>query len=316
MATDAVARESIFVLRQKIARIEGRVVERLETPSLAALPPRMVKAMHQPVLSTGVEAFDVALAGGLPMAGLIELHGAAVRDGAALAGFTLALMRLREKAGLTLSETPVLWLSTTEMAREAGRPYAPGLTTRFGLPSHRLLFIEAAKPIDILWAAEEAAATGVFSGMLLELRGSPGALDLLATRRLHRRALIAGHPLFLLRHAGSAQPTAAPLRLVITPEPASKRRTRAGPLAGSIGPPAFNVTVDKSRLSKKSNIILEWSDDAFHEKPAAHSGNLLSLPAGRAADAATARTVVALPRPADRSGVQSPREQHPARRGA
>ena len=36
MAVHAVARESIFALRQKIAKIEGRLVERLDGPAATA----------------------------------------------------------------------------------------------------------------------------------------------------------------------------------------------------------------------------------------------------------------------------------------
>lgn len=318
MASHAVARETVVALRQQIARIEGRLAERLGTAveGTASLPPRLAASIRQPVLPTGIAAFDAALGGGLPLAGLIELHGAAVRDGASTAGFALALTRLRDKSEPARATMPVLWIATAEMAHEAGRPYAPGIAARFGLSPERLIVIEARKLVDALWVAEEAANAGVFSSILAELRGSPAALDLVATRRLHRRALIAGHPLFLLRQAGIAQPTAAPLRLIVAPERASERRTLAGPLVGSIGPPAFRVSVDKSRFSKSSTIALEWIDDAFHEKPT-HSGAVVSEPSGGAVDTPAPRTVLAFPSaPSERSGVQPPREQHATRRGA
>lgn len=313
MASHAVARDTVVALRHKIAKIEGRLAERLEAP--AGIPPRL--AMRQPALPTGIAAFDAALGGGLPLAGLVELHGAAVRDGAGTAGFALALARLRDKAEPDRAGMPLLWIGTAEMFREAGRPYAPGLAVRFGLPPDRLLVAEAPRTVDALWIAEQAAVAGVFSSVLVELRGAPSVLDLTATRRLHRRALLAGRPLLLIRQSGIAQPTAAPLRLLVAPERAAERRTIGGALPGSIGPPAFRVTVDKSRASRISMFTLEWSNDAFQEKAdATHPGAVVPLPAGGTADAPALRTVVAFQRPGRRPGLQPPREQHAARRGA
>lgn len=320
MASHAVARETVVALRQQIARIEGRLAERMETPgdASATLPPRLAAAMRQPMLRSGIDTFDAALGGGLPLAGLVELHGAAMRESAVTAGFALALIRLRERAEPARAIMPVLWIATAETVREAGQPYAPGIASRFSLPAERLIVIQAPKLIDTLWVAEEAAHAGIFSSILIELRGSPPALDLVATRRLHRRALIAGHPLFLIRQSGLPQPTAAPLRMIVAPERASERRTSAGPLAGSIGPPVFQVSIDKSRLSKSTTITLEWADDAFHEKPSAtHSGIVVPATAGGAPDAPTARTVLAFPQAGNkRARLQPAREQYPARRGA
>src|SRR5690606_36579311 len=119
-----------------------------------------------------------------------------------------------------------------------------------------LLLAEAEKLADVLWIAEEAANLGSLAGILLEVRGSPRHLDLTATRRLHRRALAAGHPLFLLRQAGHAEPTAAALRLVVAPMSAAPRLTLSGPLDGSIGPPGFQVSIDKSRTSPPAAFTL------------------------------------------------------------
>jgi protein ImuA len=312
MAKPALAQETFFALRHAIARIEGRLPERLETPQTGDLRLRL------PVSPTGVERFDAALGGGLPQAGLVELHGQAVRDGGAVSGFALALARLtamRQK-----QRAPLLWIATTEMISETGRPYAPGLAGRFGLSPQDLIFAEAAKLTDVLWLAEEAANAGVFSSILVELRGSPAALDLTATRRLHRRTLIAGHPLFLLRQSGTAQPTAAPLRLLVRAGPATRRRTIAGPLTGSIGPPAFHVSIDKSRAAlAATSLMLEWTHDAFCEQAApAYPRALVPAPAGGARLAPALRPVVAFPyaRDAAAIAVQQPREQHAARRSA
>ena len=82
-----------------------------------------------------------------------------------------------------------------------------------------------------LWIAEEAARLSALGGGLLEVDGNPDRLDLTATRRLHRRAQAAGRPVLLLRQSALAEPTAAPVRLLVAPAPAAPRHTLAGPLA-------------------------------------------------------------------------------------
>ena len=106
------------------------------------------------------------------------------------------------------------------------------------------------------------------AAVILEIRGSPQRLDLTATRRLHARAQSAGRPVFLLRQAAEAEPTAAPVRLIVSSAPAAPRRTIAGPLAGSIGRPAFTVSIGKSRTALPGQFTLEWNPDehAFEER--------------------------------------------------
>lgn len=327
MATPARARETFVALRHAIAKIEGRLAERLDAPDCASgstsgdiglsLPPMMSARLRQPVLTTGVEAFDAALGGGMPLAGLVELHGEGVRDGGTTSGLALAFTQLLLEKRAD-PQAPLLWIATTEMTRESGRPYAPGLAARFGITAWNIILAEAAKPAQALWIAEEAANTGAFASILVEMRGAPSVLDLTATRRLHRRALLAGHPLFMLLHAGRQQPTAAPIRLCVAPVRSTQRRTLAGPLAGSIGPPAFAVTVAKSRTALAPSLfLLEWTENAFREHTT-HTRPLVSLPASRTAAASSLRTVVAFPRPGDAgpAGAEPARKQHPARRGA
>lgn len=326
MAKPALAQGIIFSLRHKIAKIEGVLPERLEAPGDRAdgLVSRRGGRPVAETFASGAARFDASLGGGLAAAGLTEIHGAATRDAGAASGFALAL------AGIAAGRTGVIiWIGTGEIFREAGRPYAPGLARRFGILPHNLLLAQAEKLVDALWIAEEAANLDALAAILLEVRGSAQALDLTATQRLHRRALAAGHPLFLLRHAGVREPTAAPVRLVVSPAPAGLRHTLAGELEGSIGPPAFRIAIDKSRTSPPAAFILEWNSEAraFAERdhvPAAHilaSENIGAL-AAHAADGAdfspALRQVVAFA-PAARdaaSGGEPSSGQHTAHRRA
>ncbi len=328
MATSAVAQEILFSLRRKIARIEGTLPERLVPP--AGVQPagetmvlrRHGVTVHQDLLRTGAEGLDKALGGGLPKAALTEIHGAQTRDAGAVAGFSLGL------AGLLLRNDaqpkfPVLWIGTHEIFREAGFPYAPGLHARFGIAPEDLIIAQAPKLTDAMWIAEEAASLKALSAVILEIRGNPQKLDLVATRRLHHRAQDAGRPVFLLRQAAQAEPTAAPLRLVVSPAPAAPRRTIAGPLPDSIGPPGFTVRIDKSRNALPGQFTLEWNADerSFEERRpdglgSENHGAVVSA-SFHGTDIAPAPGAVLAFKPAGSAAAsrhQPSRQQHPAHR--
>ncbi|WP_274626974.1 ImuA family protein [Arvimicrobium flavum] len=317
MANLAAAQELICTLRRKIAKIEGVLPEPLASPAKPGEETIVLRRQgrpEKPRVLTGAGRFDAAL-DGLPSAGLVELHGTVTRDSGAVAGFGLAL------AGLAAGHCglPLIWIATSEIFREAGRPYAPGLAERFGILPDRLLIAEAEKLADVLWIAEEAASLGSLAAILLEIRGNPRGLDLTATRRLHRRALAAGCPLFLLRQGASAEPTAAPVRLSVAPAASGLRHTLAGPLQGSIGPPAFRVAIDKSRIPVPSPFTLEWNRDtrAFEERDHDLAAkNIVAVAAAspdRADPAPPLRPLLAFPGAARHPapGGQPPRGQRP-----
>ncbi len=125
MARQAMARAHVCALRQEIARIEGTLPQPL--PGAAGR-----SAMYDPkagttdVLPTGAAGLDRALGGGVPAAGLTELHGAAGRDSGALAGFALALAS--RAAALSEGEPrPLLWIGVGQTHAELGFPHAPGI---------------------------------------------------------------------------------------------------------------------------------------------------------------------------------------------
>ncbi|MBB6409658.1 ImuA family protein [Mesorhizobium sangaii] len=334
MAMTAVARETVFALRRQIAKIEGTLPERLQAPAAAAPDARVdagpsidvtivrrgvAAALPDAFLPTGVERLDAALSGGLPKAALSEIHGIETRDAGAVAGFALSLtsLILKQTQGL-----PVLWIGTSEIFREAGFPYARGLHASFGIEPEQLLFSEAPKLVDALWVAEEAARMTALAAVILEIRGNPQRLDLTATRRLHARAQSAGRPVFLLRQAAEPEPTAAPVRLIVASAPAVPRDTIAGPLAGSIGRPAFTLTIGKSRTALPGQFTLEWNPDerAFDERRGEERAKnpvaVVSLSGGRKDPAAASGAVLAFPpigSPA--AGDQPPQGQRAAHLG-
>lgn len=317
MAGVAAAREAVCALRREIAKIEGRLAETLDRPGADAVLTRRRGVAVMPHLATGAARFDAALGGGIPAAGLSEIHGRLTRDAGAVSGLALAL------AVLAAGNGPVVWIATSEMLREAGDPYLPGIAALYGIRPGRLLVAQAARIADVLWIAEEAASLEAVGAILLELRGNPHVLDLTATRRLHRRALASGRPLFLLRHGAEAEATAAPLRLVVSPEPAAERSTLAGPLRGSIGPPAFHVLIDKNRLSPQAAFLLQWNagrrifEEKGHEPAATDTRHLAAVPVDRPDLPAEAGEVMAFRRrPGDPAPRQRTSGQRPAHRRA
>ncbi len=293
MATSALAQETVFALRRKIAKIEGTLPEFLAgtAPSECALPQAvlrrggvMVRQAGADVLPTGAARFDEALGGGLPKAALTEIHGSVMHGAGAAAGFALAL------AGLILkthgaeeedSRPPILWIGVRDAFTEAGFPYALGVADFCGLSPGELLLSQVPKLTDALWVAEEAARLKQLAAVFLEVHGNPERLDLTATRRLHRRALEAGRPVFLLRQSAEPWPTAAPVRLAVSSAPAAPRSTLAGPLEDTLGHPAFTVTISKSRTAVPSlQFILEWNPDdrAFQERQPENSRSVVPAP--------------------------------------
>jgi protein ImuA len=300
MATSAVAREAVFALRRQIAKIEGRLAETLDEPLTAGngeTQDRWVMRRHgrpdqAELLPTGSATLDDALGGGLPRAGLTEIHGAETRDAGAVAGFVLGLLA---QAGLCASaERPLLWVATSEIISEAGAPYAPGIAAAYGIAPQTLLLATTPKLENALWIAEEAAGLSSLAAVLLEVRGAARKLDLTATRRLHRRALASGRALFLMRQAGQAEPTAAPVRLMVAGAPAAERTLLSGALAGSIGPPAISVTISRCRTTTTATATLEWNDHehGFRQRQDASvrtqdPGSVASAPLERAHPAPT-----------------------------
>jgi protein ImuA len=320
MAAQAVARETLCALRRDIARIEGRLPERLEPPpgtDMTVLRHGGMALRGGGLLATGVEAFDAALDGGLSRGGLSEIHAAQTRDAGASAGFTLALAALAMKERRQRS---LLWIGTAEIFREAGLPYAAGLAQTFGISPRELLFADAPKLADALWIAEEATRLSALAAIVIELRGNPDRLDLTATRRLHRRAGDTGRPVFLIRQAAFAEPTAAPVRLVVSPTPAALRQTLTGLLEGSLGNPVFSVSIGKSRSAAGARFLMEWNrhDLAFQERQQAHPRHLVSLSRHGADMAAAPGAIMALETLSRRAtaGHQPARKQHAAHRGA
>ncbi|MGY5804928.1 ImuA family protein [Rhizobium sp. LEGMi12c] len=326
MAEAAVARETLFALRETIARLEGRPIPALAAAARETLADRpgmgtagiakplpAQTGLSQPLLPIGVDDLDAALQGGLPLDALTEIRSHGLRDAGAASGFALALAaRLHAQASDTaVSKSPVLWIGDTVATMEAGVPYAIGVSD-FGLEPAAFLQASPRKLDDALWVAEAALGSAAFALVILEVRGNPARFGLTESRRLALRAKAAGRPLFLLRQGGEEEASSALFRFSVEPAPAQARPLPDGSvLGGSIGHPAFRLTLEKSRNPAPLSITLEWNAHdrrfapildtqrpAFPGEHAAHSGADLSASADRPHRAQALGSVLAFDRQA------------------
>lgn len=263
-------------LRGEVARIEGRLAERLQEENPEA----------DFVLPTGVAPFDEALSGGIPT-GLTELRLDQTRDAGAGAGFALALAIL---AGADACR-PLIWIGERHVFTEGGHASAAGLRT-LGLDPAALLLVAPQHLEEAIWAGEEAARSRAPALVVLETRGNPKRLGLEGTRRLHVRAKESGRPFLMLRQAGAPETSAAPLRLAVSAHP--------GAPPGELGPgrflgaPAFRIDIEKSRDGRTRQFLLEWN---------AHEQRLALLDRAPALSGGVAPETVHRPHPAREAGT-------------
>lgn len=137
---------------------------------------------------------------------LAEVFAKTAADGAASA-FVLAHL----KPG-----GPVLWVQDRLTRQQAGRPYPPG----FGAPVD-LLYLELGRPVDVLWAMEQALGTAGLSAVVGEVWGDAPALTFTATKRLALRAEAHGVAAWLVRRAATPDLSAARERWTLSSLPSA-----------------------------------------------------------------------------------------------
>jgi protein ImuA len=193
---------------------------------------------------------DVARLCGPDAAGAQEIVAAAAGDFPRASAFALGLVRaLREQAA------PVVWIQSAGLRREHGRLSASGLRD-LGLDPGRILLVAARRPGEALWAAEEAARSGLPAATLCEVETAAFT----ATRRLALAAREAAAPVFLVFPAGRTGATAAFVRW----------RVAAAPGAAHAFDPAApgrlkaRAVLEKRRLETGAageGWVMEWDDD-------------------------------------------------------
>jgi protein ImuA len=194
----------------------------------------------------GLPAVDAALQGGLALGALHDIAPARPAELGAAFGFAVAIAALTGR--------PALWIQTDFAAAEAGAPYGPGLDL-FGLPMERLLHLRVARPLDVLWAFEEALKSPALAAVLAELPETGAVADLTATRRLALAARAGGGLGLLLRHKLSPLPTAAMTRWEIAAAPSQPDAF------GGLGRTAFDLSLRRNRRGHSGRWIVCWNHD-------------------------------------------------------
>jgi protein ImuA len=201
------------------------------------------------LLSLGLPEIDAALQGGLARGALHELAPGPSSQPGAVTGFAVALAALAAAGGGT-----ALWVQTDFAAIEAGMPYGPGLDL-FGLPPRHLLILRVSRPLDLLWAFEEALKSRGVAVVLAELPESGAAADLTATRRLSLAARAGGGLGVLLRHRPCPLATVAITRWQVAPAVSQPDAY------GGLGRTAFDLSLSKNRRGRCGRWIVCWNHD-------------------------------------------------------
>lgn len=203
------------------------------------------------LLTLGLPAIDTALGGGgLACAALHELAPAAPAQLGAAAGFALALAALRTADGRS-----ALIIQTDYAANEAGAFYGPGLDC-LGLPMERLILVRVPRPVDVLWACEEALKSPGVAIVIAELPQAGEAADFTATRRLTLAARAGGGLGILLRHRPLPIATAATTRWQVAAAPSTPDRF------GGLGRTTFDLSLNRNRRGRCGRFIVCWDHHA------------------------------------------------------
>lgn len=250
------ARADLETLREEVARLE-----RGSSPAAAER------------FTTGSQAMDAALGGGIARGALHEIFAEGLSSEPAAAAFALALA-LRAPG-----RRPILWVRQDFVGLEMGEIYAPGLA-ELGLSPDRLILVRARDGPAVLRAGEEAARCPPLGAVIVEPWGNPKALDLPASRRLSLAAARSGLPLFMVRAGGTPTPSAAATRWSIRAAPSRPL------LADAPGHPCFTADLLRDRTGAAGRgWTMEWNRDrlAFTDIPgdrSALSRHLVSAIAG------------------------------------
>lgn len=198
------SRAVIYELRREISRLEGRGVTAQADTSAALLP-------------SGFTEIDAHLpGGGLVRAGLHEVIGVRGVGHVSASGFSLHLLGQAAR-----QDGFVLWCRRTW--QPDGELYAPGvITAGFEGAETRLILVRCDSAEDVLWAMEEALATGTPAAVLGEPGKLPNKSRAQAVRRLQLAAESHGVSALLLLDKETAEASPACSRWRIAPAPGGR----------------------------------------------------------------------------------------------
>jgi protein ImuA len=214
--------ETLVALRARIAKIEGH------TQSLNV-------DVETEAWTSGLTELDAALGGAFRLGALHEIMPKSPVDLPVASAFAFGLIARLPRRG------PIFWCMSRLTTNEHGAPYAPGLTA-FGINPARIINAVVHHPRDLAFVLEEAARLSSLAAIVAE-----GPLpSFTASRRLALLLTQSRVPLLFLADSKTGEGSAAATRFVISP--------LAVPVSAfdslSPGPPAFNVTLARTRSGR------------------------------------------------------------------
>ncbi len=177
-----------------------------------------------------------------PKAATHELVSYSSEDAACTSGFLAVLL-----GKLMGSGGSCLWISTIPR-----RSMFPPALKNFGIDAERILFVDARKPKETLWAVEEALKCSALNGVVGELN----ELSFNESRRLQLVVEKSGVPGFIHRfRPGSENPVACVSRWKITPLPSELPNGLPG-----VGFARWNIMLQKVKNGLPREWQVQWSD--------------------------------------------------------
>jgi protein ImuA len=217
------------------------------------------------VLPTGAQGLDGALGGGLALGGVSELVPAAFMDEPASISFGLVC------AATMMDQRPgdLVVIHDGAHARSWGQFYGPGLQA-LGLAPSRVLFVAAPDAKRFHACLEDCARTMGLAGVLA-LAGAKSGFNLTGARRIQLASEQSQGLVLLVQSLRTTSFMPARARLRIASAPCRSVPQGGGASLPALGPPAWAVTLERTRSgAKPQSFHLEY-DYATHRlhQPAA-----------------------------------------------
>jgi protein ImuA len=234
----------------------AKIAELRHSLARYGLPP------DRPPVPLGHPQADAVLGGGLRPGAVHEVFAA----GWCASGFALLLALLAAKS------RPLFWVRPDYEGQEYGAVSPNGLAELGGDPS-QLVLIKTRKADDALAAANDILACPHVGAVLLEIRGQPKMLDLVASRRLSLAAGESGVSMILLREQATAEPSAALTRWDVASAPSRDHDD-------DWGNPVFGARLTRHRMGGLGAFHMQWNchHAAFQQT---HPGAVAAAPAHR-----------------------------------
>ncbi|KKB13238.1 hypothetical protein VE25_03070 [Devosia geojensis] len=259
--------------RENLAALRARIAEKERSSPQA-----------WPSAPTGAAGIDDALPeGGLATGALHELFPASHADLPAALGFGLgALARI-----LAARPGHILWILPSFVAPVTGSLYPVGLAA-YGIDPNRLVHLKVDKPVNVLWALEEALSHPAVAAAIGILPENDRAYDFIASRRLSMRAARHGATAFVVgTRPDLGLSTAADMRWRIAAEPSSPA-WRTGQYRPGLGAPRWQVELTKTRKGVTGAWPVEWNHETLSFRVAAPLGDRAPVRVDRRADGQSA----------------------------